>query len=55
VLKLNIYQLKYKLKWYKQDPDTFSRQIAELEKEIDAAKWDKFDAECEEIMRGEGL
>jgi len=55
VLKLNIHQLKYKLKWYKQDPETFAKEIEELEKEIDAAKWDKFDAECEEIMRGEGL
>ena len=31
----NLHQLKYALKFYKQDPETFSRQIAELEEEIE--------------------
>ena len=38
-----LHQLRYKLKFYKQDPETFSRQIAELEKEIEDKEHDAKD------------
>ena len=48
-----LHQLRYKLKFYQQDPETFAARIKELEAEIEELKWTKFDAECKEIMRGE--